>query len=49
MIKVEFQHNGAKFDIQAIEEDKMRQVCTRFTQKSLIDIKSLYIMYLETS
>jgi len=45
MIKVEFQHNGTNIDIQAIEEDKMRQVCTRFTQKSMIDIKNLYFMY----
>jgi len=49
MIKVEFQHNGTNIDIQAIEEDKMRQVCTRFTQKSMIDIKNLYFMYSETS
>ena len=45
MIKVEFQHKGATTFIQAIEEDKMRQVCNRFTQKSQIDINSLYFMY----
>ena len=45
MIKVEFLHKGATTFIQAIEEDKMRQVCNRFTQKSQIDINSLYFMY----
>jgi len=45
MIKVEFQHNGIKNFIQAIEEEKMRQVCNKFSQKSQIDINSLYFMY----
>ena len=45
MIKVEFQHKGATTFIQAIEEDKMRQVCNRFSQKSQIDINRLYFMY----
>ena len=45
MIKVEFQHNGIKNFIQAIEEEKMRQVCNKFSQKCQIDINSLYFMY----
>ena len=45
MIKVEFQYKEGIIFIQAIEEDKMRQVCTKFCQKTQIDISRLYFIY----
>ena len=34
MLKVEFQYKGGKTVIQAIEENKMRQICSKFAQKA---------------
>ena len=45
MIKVEFEYKSNKIFIQAINEDKMRQICSKFTQKAQIDLNKLYFMY----
>ena len=45
MIKIEFEYNSAKTIIQSIYEDKMRQVCSKFTQKVQIDLNKLYFIY----
>ena len=45
MLKVEFQYKGGKTVIQAIEENKMRQICSKFAQKAQLDNNSLYFMY----
>ena len=45
MFKVEFQYKGDNTYIQVIEENKMRQVCSKFTQKSQNDINNLYFIY----
>ena len=45
MIKVEFEYKSNKTFIQAINEDKMRKVCSKFTQKAQINLNKLYFMY----
>ena len=45
MIKVEFEYKSNKIFIQAINEDKMRKVCSKFTQKVQIDLNKLHFMY----
>ena len=45
MLKVEFEYKSNKTFIQAINEDKMRQVCSKFTQKAQINLNKLYFMY----
>ena len=45
MLKVEFEYKSNKTFIQAINEDKMRKVCSKFTQKAQIDLNKLYFMY----
>ena len=45
MLKVEFEYKSKKTFIQAINEDKMRKVCSKFTQKVQIDLNKLYFIY----
>ena len=45
MSKIEFQYTNGKVFIQAIEEDKMRLICSKFTQKSHLDINDLNFIY----
>ena len=45
MFNVEFEYKTHKIFFQAINEDKMRQVCFRFSQKIQIDLNQLYFMY----
>ena len=46
MLKVEFKYKNALYNIQAKEDDKMREICNKFTQKALIDINDIYFEYL---
>ena len=45
MLKVEFKYKNALYNIQAKEDDKMREICNKFTQKSQIDINDIYFLY----
>ena len=45
MFNVEFEYQSSKTYIQAINEDKMRQVCFKFSQKVQVDLNQLYFMY----
>ena len=45
MIKIEFEYKSVKTDIQAKIDDKMRQVCSKFTQKAQLDINKINFIY----
>ena len=45
MIKIEFNYNSNNSFILAINEDKMRKVCSKFTQKIQLDLNNIYFMY----
>ena len=42
MIKVEFEYKEGKCFIQATLGEKMRKICSKFAQKSQIDINSFF-------
>ena len=45
MIKIEFNYISNNSFILAINEDKMRKVCSKFTQKIQLDLNNIYFMY----
>ena len=45
MLKIEFQYNTSNIDIQAKIDEKMRQACSKFIQKTKIDINNVYFIY----
>ena len=45
MLKIEFEYHNTKIIIPAICEEKMRQVCSKFTQKTQINPEQIYFMY----
>ena len=45
MIKIEFNYNSNNSFILAINEDKMRKVCSKLTQKIQLDLNKIYFMY----
>ena len=46
MIKIEFQYKDSKTNLLAKNGDKIRKICTKFAEKSQIDINHIYFMYL---
>ena len=45
MSKVEFNHNGNYTIILCQENERMEEICKRYTYKSLIDINNVYFLY----
>ena len=45
MFNIEFEYQSSKTYIQAISEDKMSQICFKFSQKIQMDLNQLYFMY----
>ena len=44
MSKVEFNHNGNYTIVLCQENEKMEEICKRYTYKSLIDINNVYFL-----
>ena len=45
MAKVIFEYNGVKTTIQCLKEDKMKNICLKFSSKINSNINSLYYLY----
>ena len=45
MFTVQFDYKTSKTEIQSISEDKMRQICFKFSQKIQIDLNNIYFIY----